>query len=212
MGFFIRPIIRAIGWSAHCKLKRYHPDGARRLRPYCRVKPLARAMVTPGSCRKPLPIPLHQGSGRWSQQRSIRRARTNRRSRQLCQVNTWCCVSSQPPVRQSFAATRSRVGRQPTVIESASRLNLWVSREPTCATMFGSVMCLTSVRHEEVLFCVLESNPSCYSALESERRPCWLCCTRSQKLAQHEKSCGCTRPAIDSITHSLLKSAVSCSH
>jgi hypothetical protein len=57
-------IIHANDWCAHCESKRFRPDGARRLRPYCRAKRVVRRAGTRRSHRRPPRIRLHQGFGR----------------------------------------------------------------------------------------------------------------------------------------------------
>ena len=52
--------MRAIDWSTPCGSRHFRPDGARRLRRYCRAKRVAMR----GSCRKRLRIRLHQDFGR----------------------------------------------------------------------------------------------------------------------------------------------------
>jgi hypothetical protein len=76
-GSSIRPIIRAIAWRAPCGSRRFRPDGTRHLRHYCRLRRLARAAATQGSCRQRQRIRSRQDFSHSPWQRSIRSPRTS---------------------------------------------------------------------------------------------------------------------------------------
>jgi transposase len=61
----MRPIIRAIDWSALCASGRFRPDGARRSRHRCRPKRLAREAATPRSRRQRIRLRQDFGGSQW---------------------------------------------------------------------------------------------------------------------------------------------------